>query len=269
MKYYSFFILALFALIISSCDNEELNCSGIVYNYTIEKTPDSIMSADAHDFILDVSADDAREAQNTWKVACIAVLGFRNEWYSADKDMSYRKCDTLYIQNWLKVYKIWKDGKYKLKVEMKENADSCIRGCKLFIGRDPKDKKSPVVAYGNYVDILQDYKQDNDESFAVNIRYKGKLHTTQATLDNNGNLVYQDNSFAQLMDSLSNAKDINAIVTESDVVDYYDAQDLQRDNTLRKIIQHTHKSPLVSRSAEKAGSRLSIQMAFVSAMPML
>ena len=264
MKYYSFFILALFVLIISSCDNEELNCSGIVYNYTIDKTPDSIMSADAHDFILDVSADDSREAQNTWKVACIAVLGVRNEWYSTDRDMSYRKCDTLYVQKWLKVYKIWKDGKYKLKVEMKENADSCIRGCKLFIGRGPKDKNSPVVAYGNYVDILQDSKSDDNESFAVNIRFKGKLHTSQATLDSNGNLVYQDNSFAQLMDSLSNAKDINAIVTESDVVDYYDSQDLQRNNTRVRLLTYKfdtitientagHESPLFIKETHNFG----------------
>ena len=200
MKYFNLFIVVLFSLLIVSCvDDQQLNYRGVVYSYTIENTPDSIMSADAHDLILDVSAKDLRDEKYNWSIMTTNVLSVDPTTKKAyamtypNDNITCIKGDTLYFQNWLKVYKTWKDGKYKLRVEMKENTSDSIRGCMLSVGRLENNKKSNILSYEGKIEIIQDYKRDNDESFAVNIRFKGKLHTSQATLDSNGNLVYQDN----------------------------------------------------------------------------
>lgn len=93
-----------------------------------------------------------------------------------------------------------------------------------------------------YIDILQLCRaNDNDYadegSFNVTFKYHKKLYTSEATTDNNGQIVYKDKDVEKLIDKLSQKEGVETVVSESDMVTFYDKDDGQAYETLSKIGQ--------------------------------
>lgn len=240
-------IVAIFFFCECSSDDDIIkpDYNGLIKHYKIEATPDSIMSGDAHDLILDVSTDSPD--LNTWHLFNCRVADFSNHSFQdnpsfeniiwdgsgPDSDVSLKN-DTIIIDDWLKVYKIWSQGKYKLKVEMKANHSETMRGAQIIIGYEYRNS-----TLSGEVTILQDYIKSEEQALEVKFRYKGKLYSSQATLDADSSLVYADESIGRLQDSISSLPGIKAIVFEDNTIDYYDPKDQAATQQVKRAMQRT------------------------------
>lgn len=167
-------------LIFSGCSNDDPNLGfiGFTKHYEVESTPDSIMSGNEHDLTLDVTADSPDLTQ--WNFVLANVADFWNhdfQYYQSIENVQWIisgpylntsvKNDTLFFDDWLKAYKIWDQGKYKLKVEMRANHSGKMRGARIYVGVDKKHE----IPCGELI-ILQDYIKSEDRPLEVKFRYK-------------------------------------------------------------------------------------------------
>lgn len=232
-------------LIFSGCSNDDPNLGfiGFTKHYEVESTPDSIMSGNEHDLTLDVSADSPDLTQ--WNFVLANVADFWNhdfQYYQSIENVQWIisgpylntsvKNDTLFFDDWLKAYKIWDQGKYKLKVEMRANHSGKMRGARIYVGVDKKHE----IPCGELI-ILQDYIKSEDQPLEVKFRYKGKLYSSQATINADSCLVYTDESVGRLQDSISSLPGIRAIVFEDNTIDYYDHKDQAATQQVKRAMQ--------------------------------
>ncbi|MDE5773000.1 MAG: hypothetical protein K2H86_00905 [Muribaculaceae bacterium] len=110
----------------------------------------------------------------------------------------------------------------KIVVTIPENNTGQIRGFNLCAGIDDG---YPI---DGMIQIYQLPKEDSladDSRFPMQIRYKGKVYSSMAEIDENGEYHYDDFEFEKMMCYLDNTPGIDAVVKDNLIVDYYDADD--------------------------------------------
>lgn len=100
--------------------------------------------------------------------------------------------------------------------------------------------------------IIQSPKKD-DNAVNMKVRYRNRLYTTTAELDSNGEYVFKDDEFAQLVNSLENNRDIEQVIIESGVVDYIDVNDPGCDEYLNNLIRDIAGRQVATRAASEDG----------------
>ena len=168
-----------------------------------------------------------------WGVQDIYIWNNEIGGYDFSKSITETELD------WAELKKIQKEGKTLLQVIVKENETSEKRGASICIGQ-----KIQGVNYLGVVNIMQRGREEN-APFEVRVRYKGEIRTSMATLDEEGLLEYEDKNFATFMDGLSQRNDIEAVVRENGVIDYYDSQDVEAVAAIRKMMQPAKQSSSV------------------------
>lgn len=192
---------------------DDVNWYSELYTFLME---DTVLTSEAHEFSLPVYMIENPAIKGTgWK---IGVVEERNptfwedgtdEWLSQDKNIwitAENKDDELYIK-------------------VKSNDTEKERRARITVWKpDGKD-------YGRYGEIiiiqLPEEKEDDNAPFEVQVRYKGKLYSSIATLDDNDKLVYESMELDSLMESLMNRKDLDVVVTESGIMNIFDSGDAE------------------------------------------
>lgn len=188
------------------------------YDFELE---DSILNSESHELSLsvyEISNPGVKVAD--WNILQIALWdselpGDRDDkWLTGPPEI----VDT----SWVKVEN--KNG--ELYVKVKPNDTDEERRVRIMVGK----------TYGRYdylgigtviISQLPEEKEDDNAPFEVQVRYKGKLYSSIATLDDNDELVYESMELDSLMESLMNRKDLYVVVTESGIMSIFDSGDAE------------------------------------------
>lgn len=233
-------LFILIGLVLTSCSSEEpVGPNGItgfrdVYHYEIT---DSIVSADSHEFSLSMIGDNQPK---DWKIFDLKVWSgneipdpidqYTDGWDKPTNSDFFQNGDTFGV-DWISIEKQLTETSPKLKVTIKENDSYLARGVMLLFGND--NKSGGLVDSGILI-IVQKPMPDLDP-FVMKIRYKGTLYSTTAHLNLNEEIEYQDPVFSRIMEEIDGLKNVEAIVLEDDIVDYFDMEDNKTSKAIAKI----------------------------------
>lgn len=235
---YSLFLFVGFVL--TSCSSEEpVGPNGItgfqdVYHYEIS---DSIVSADSHEFTLSMIGNNQPKDWTIWDFKLWSgdeipdsIDQYTEGWGKPSNDKFFQKGDSFGV-DWISFEKQPTETSPKLKVTIKENDSYLARGVMLLFGNENKSGGS--VDSGILI-IIQKGMPDL-EPFVMKIRYKGTQYSTTAHLNLNEEIEYQDPVFSRIMEEIDALKNVEAIVLEDDIVDYFDMEDNKTSKAIAKI----------------------------------
>ena len=238
----SFFYISLLALIMStsfvSCDDEvqpaivESDIVGFVTD-----TQDTTLTASTQ--ILEIIFSPAEKykeilADAEWNIQDIYL--WNNE--IGDYDFSTNLAES--EPDWIKVRKVQQSNKTILQVTIEKNESFGKRGISVCIGQ-----KVHNVNYIGVFKIMQKGKEEEEGPFEVKVRYKGQIHRSMATLDENEHIVYEDANFAAFMEELAQRGGIEAIARENGIIDYYDNDDVEAGAAIRHMMEPINAFPAI------------------------
>lgn len=118
-------------------------------------------------------------------------------------------------------------------IELKENLCEFDRKIRLDI--------DPGLVIGNYfpyglVDITQLPSKKESDVFCMKAKYKGRLYSTEAEIDPNGDLSFLDPEYASLMKEIDSMDYIKMFVLDNETTYYYDREDIQTNQVYNDIL---------------------------------
>lgn len=111
------------------------------------------------------------------------------------------------------------NGSSLIKVELEANETSLNRKIKIHACSDPINH---ILPYGD-IEITQN---TSNQSFALKARYKGRDYFTIAEIDHEGNFLYQNEEYAQLMKEIDIDPSIQMVIMDDSTIHYYDSEDI-------------------------------------------
>lgn len=136
------------------------------------------------------------------------------------------KTESTISYDWIFIEKIKSGPVPKILIKLKENDTQEDRTFGLDIshtrGRPGDDNYK--IFYG-WLRVTQKGRPDM-EPFEMKIRFKDKVYSTEAHLNEQEELVILNPEFADAMKRIEALDDIEAVVQEEGIVDYYDAADM-------------------------------------------
>ena len=75
------------------------------------------------------------------------------------------------------------------------------------------------------------------EPFIMKIRYRNSLYSTTARLNINEEIEYDNEEFSAIMNEIDGLKNVEAVVLEDDIVDYFDLSDAKTSKAIGKLRQ--------------------------------
>ena len=231
MKKNTFWGILTFCLGLIGCNEED--------NYPWPAEPiitfstnirDTVLSSNPHEFLISVSPKKDATIQ-IWEE--ILVNGIWDESLPGEDDKWYINTGN---RDWVKLEKVMKDGTWAVKVTAEPNETDERRGIRFYVYTKVKGQYAHYCS--NEVKIWQNSKKENEEEnpFEVKVRYKGKMHSSMATLDENGHFVYENADFAEFMEDMARRDGIEAVAQESGIIDYYDNDDVEAVAAIRQMM---------------------------------
>lgn len=133
---------------------------------------------------------------------------------------------------WIRIEVIKDSAPFKLKISVKENMTGLQRAACFFISENTDDGRE--VSSGR-VGIIQKPAVD-DTPFKVQLRYKGKLYETEASLNENEELVFQNDEVTELMAMLRAKPGVETVLMDSEIVDFIDEEDFENESRLAALV---------------------------------
>ena len=208
--------------------------------------PDSIVSADAHEITFysperwPISWESAKWVMTCWEYNDADINYYpqfgRGEWIMKD----FIKEDKLVYNDWIS-FELVVESKYEYKVNVKvqPNNTGAERRALFSIIHYENCECVPNIFSENSIFLIVTQKPVIDTTpFEIKARYKNKTYTTQAHLDDVENLIFEDTEFSKMMEMLQKRKDIECVILEDDVVDYFDKEDMKSNPILNAINIH-------------------------------
>ncbi|MDE6548639.1 MAG: hypothetical protein K2L22_06550, partial [Muribaculaceae bacterium] len=164
-----------------------------------------------------------------------------------NRDRTHKaQASTNHPEDFYHVWADWENGEPVVKASLKRNDTNKYR--KLSIEIYPSVKYHGSSVYG-YVVIVQEPVGVNDK-FNMRIKYNGTYYSSEATHDENGNFVYEDTEFADIMREIDAKSDIQTMILEDGTVYYYDTEDIARNQPYLDImeIQETNETGLLTKA---------------------
>ncbi len=214
--------------------------------------PDSIVSADAHEltFYTKVSRapyhwDKAETYISLWDYEEIEGYGIKGGNAGAWKTCDFTRDGNTISYDWISVELVIEGDEYWANVSVKPNDTGKERCAQFEIIEDPY----AGVTWCTYLIVTQKPVID-DTPFEIKARYKENIYSTQAHLDNLENLVFENAEFSEMMTMLQNRDDIECVILEDGIVDYFDKNDMKSTPILNAITTpiSTGDTPEVTRS---------------------
>lgn len=136
-------------------------------------------------------------------------------------------------QGFYKVYTKRLNDEPVICVELAENPSDKVRKIELLIW-------TGILGNGYYicglVDIIQSPTNTESEKFLLKAKYKGSYFSTEAMIDDNGDLSFFDSEYASLMEKIDSMKDAEMLVLEDETIYYYDQEDIQNNLPYKDIL---------------------------------
>ncbi len=143
-------------------------------------------------------------------------------------------------------YHIWTDhenGEPVIKINLMKNDTGSTRHIGMHIISYPGqsevikiDKENYVVTYGAYVEIIQLPIEEEPETFSLKAQYKGREYQTEASLDEEGNLIFANPEYTELMQTIDATPGMEMMVLDSETFYYYDADDINNNMPYHDIM---------------------------------
>lgn len=242
MKKVIYLTLVFFCAMISSCAEEDGPCIPPFCEQYVYDLARGALTADSHNLHLRMT----QGAASDWTISDVKVWHGTEVPELIDKStLKWQQLDVpflpvhpmnKYYQNgntfgteWVKIEKQPGVRGPELKVQIKENDTEYARGIWITFGNPYKDGY-----IGGYLYIVQKPKPDTTP-FTMNIRYKGQMYSTTAQLNLNEEVVYSNPEFGRVMDEIDGLKDVEAMVLEDNIIDYFDLSDSKTRAAVAKI----------------------------------
>ncbi|MDE6695282.1 MAG: hypothetical protein K2K25_00220 [Muribaculaceae bacterium] len=123
-------------------------------------------------------------------------------------------------------YHMWtemEDGRPVIKVSLTMNDTGEERKIRVMAQSDKIYYH--FLIYGEFI-IYQSPKIQESQTFSLRAKYKGKVYTTEAQIDNNGKYTFFDPEYDHLMNYLDAQEDVNMLILDSNTIYYYDKEDI-------------------------------------------
>lgn len=237
-KFTSQIILLFGILTFIGCSNDEDIVHSEVQGF-VSDIQDTTLTAVAHEITIQITTkeDCVNDLSNVkWDLKGV------NEWDDTlpGSDKWVLNPKTLQSTNeecgleWVKVKKETDGNNTYLKVTLSANETDMLRGIRIYVGY----QKNKVVTYLSNPIVIWQKNKEAEEAFQVKVRYKGTLYSSMAKLDENEHLQYEDSTFASLVDDLESRNDLEVVVKEDGIVDYYDTEDIAENNMIKSLMQN-------------------------------
>lgn len=247
MSKFIYSLSLLIGFILTSCSSEDpVGPNGItgfqdVYHYEIT---DSIVYAGSHEFSLSMIGGNQPKDWMIWdfklwsgKEIPDSINQYTEGWEIPASGDFFQNGDSFGV-DWISFEKQPTTTSPKLQITVKENNSDLARGVMLLFG---DENKSGGLVNSGILIIIQKPMPDL-EPFVMKIRYKGTLYSTTAHLNVNEEIEYQDPVFSRVMDEIDGLKNVEAIVLEDDIVDYFDMDNGKTSESIAKIRQKIDSS---------------------------
>ncbi|MDE6670377.1 MAG: hypothetical protein K2K26_11940 [Muribaculaceae bacterium] len=155
-------------------------------------------------------------------------LEYQQQWENADQVIKTEVSNVLIANDWISWEAVKDSQSFSLKLIVKENNTNKQRAARLsFVEFFP-----PSHDYC-FVDLVIVQKAAVDPTpFKVKLRYKGKLYETEASLNENEELIFQNDEVSELMAMLRAKPDVETVLMDSEIVDFIDKEDLDKEPRL-------------------------------------
>lgn len=227
--------------VLSGCNSEnEPDAKCYMEEAYIIQCPDTTVSADEHDleFYICGTVHESIQIPEDFTVAV-------NNWeWNAGWALDYPGCNhhdnTQTIGETGEIHSCWdwmdlhyekSNGKpTKVKVHLSENNTGHDRGIRIYFltNGDTSAKRAGEAC------VFQKPKVDTTP-FEMTIRYHGEIHTSSVHFNENEEYVYHDSEFASLMNYLTDNPNINMLVVDDKIVDYFDIDDPIGNEIFKKL----------------------------------
>ncbi|MBD5355740.1 MAG: hypothetical protein HDR88_01885 [Bacteroides sp.] len=235
MKTIIYFLFLFMVLLNTSCSGVDQPYLGPVNTIHYEME-DSILSGDYHEFTLSIVGE---YLPKDWNLNVLEVCSLKEipndsstqiriDWHTPEDYF----CDgNSFGTDWISFEKQLTSTSPKLKISIKKNDSDMARGVYLEFYNYEDRRFNPN--YG-YIIIYQKPMPDM-EPFTMKIRYKGIQYTTEAHLNINEEIEYSDSEFSRIMKEIDALADVEAVVLEDDIVDYFDMSDHRVSKAIRRL----------------------------------
>ncbi len=86
------------------------------------------------------------------------------------------------------------------------------------------------------ITIVQSPSKDKTNSFVLKAKYKGHIYTTDTDIDTNGCIVYHNNEYRQIMETIDLSPYIHEVIMDNDLIYYYDDEDIATNKPLQDLM---------------------------------
>ena len=135
-----------------------------------------------------------------------------------------------------KFYKVYiqeKEGESVICIELTQNDQDTERRIVVYITSD-------VIIHHCYQTGAVELRQQPDNSeakrFPLKAKYKDRVYTTEAETDINGDLVFLDSEYANLMERLDSMEDIQMLIMGDETIYYYDKEDIVNNHPYKDVL---------------------------------
>ncbi|MDE6804305.1 MAG: hypothetical protein K2J29_06715 [Muribaculaceae bacterium] len=206
---------------------------GFIYHYH----PDSIVSADAHELTFytkkmrhDYHWDKTYMDITLWDYDAIDGYGIKGDNAGAWKGCDFKKDGNTLSYDWISFELVINGEEYWVNVHVKPNDTGKERCARFEITEYPE-----VYLTWRTTLIVTQKPVIDDTPFEIKARYKENIYSTQAHLDSMENLVFEDTEFSEMMKMLQNREDIECVILEDGIIDYFDNEDMKSNPILNAL----------------------------------
>lgn len=193
---------------------------------------DTVLSADSHEFTISMTdtiqpKDWSIYRVTVWTGEDISDPDSDELMYTQSFDpVDYFRDGNTFGIDWISFEKIPTSTSPKLKISVKKNEDNVLRGIWIRYEDD-----------SDHWGVIQIFQKPmpNHEPFTMKVRYKGTIYTTEARLNMNDEIEYSDSDFSRIMAEIDALDDVEAMVLEDEIVDYFDMSDHKASKAIHKL----------------------------------
>lgn len=232
-KYIQTFAISIAIVTLSSCDkNDDPKYTDVQPGFRFEIS-DTLVSAVSHVFDVKVTPIHSANTLKNWDFFSVSVwndaLASDNSdgWEIVSMGLSDKEIDL----GWIKIGKKPTTGLPELNCEIKANTTGKKRKVRIIIG----EPNGSIIQSGEII-VSQQAQSPEEESFEVKAEYKGKLYITIASLNEENQLVYENEEFAQLIQYLSEKSGVETVLIGDDIIRFYDDETPQLMTAVNKLM---------------------------------
>lgn len=204
----------------------------------LSEISDTILNASGHVFDIGIIIKEEYEdiiSNSEWNIQEVFL------WDAEMDGFNFKNNVMEELPSWILLNRIQEGNQAKLHIQLSKNSNTEKRGLSISIGQKGRDGNNYIGVFT----IMQKGLEEKEGPFEVKVRYKGQIHSSMATLDEQEKLVYEDADFAVFMEDLSNRSGIEAIARENGIIDYYDNDDVEAVSAIRRMMDPIETSSII------------------------